>query len=142
MKGDIIMKKTMKLIAFSLILALSVVLLTSCLFPNPDPEKAISSLKENNYRAVEDDTLLPLVFAGLDIKGVDTVVTATAIVDEKLEHVTIIYFEDTDTAKAAWEKVKEYAEKEDKKESDSDWKIDKSGKMIWYGTEAAIKATY
>ena len=50
-----------------------------------------------------------------------------------------IYFEDADAAKAAWEDVKEYAEKEDKEE-DEDWEIKKFGKMIWYGTKAAIKA--
>ena len=136
------MKKTIKLIAFALVLSLSVITLASCLPPNLDPEKAVAALKENDYIAAEDDTLLPLIFAGLGIKNVDTVVTGTAIIDKKGEHVTIIYFEEAEDAKAAWEKVKEYAEKEDKKEEDSDWTINKFGKMIWYGTEAAIKATY
>ena len=136
------MKKTIKLIAFALVLSLSVITLASCLPPNLDPEKAVAALKENDYIAAEDDTLLPLVFAGLGIKNVDTVVTGTAIIDKKGEHVTIIYFEEAEDATAAWEKVKESAEKEDKKEDDSDWTINKFGKMIWYGTEAAIKATY
>ncbi|MBO5931969.1 MAG: hypothetical protein J6Q70_07030 [Clostridia bacterium] len=136
------MKKMTKLIALALVLALSVVMLASCLPPNMDPEKAIDSLKENDFKAAEDDTLLPLVFAGLGIKDVDVVVTGTAIIDNKLEHVTIIYFEDAEAAKEAWEDVKEYAEKEDKEEEDTDWTIAKFGKMIWYGTEAAIKATY
>ena len=136
------MKKTIKLIALMLVLVLSVVTLASCLPPNSNPEKAIASLKENDYKAAEDDTLLPLIFAGLGIKDVDVVVTGSAIVDDKFEHVTIIYFEDADAAKAAWEDVKEYAEKEDKEEKDTDWTIAKFGKMIWYGTEAAIKATY
>lgn len=142
MKGDIIMKKTIKLIALALVLSLSVVMLASCLPPNSNPEKAIESLKENDYKAVEDDTVLPLVFTALGVKDVKTVVTGTAVINEKVEHVTIIYFEDADAAKAAWDDVKEYAEKEDKKEEDSDWTINKFGKMIWYGTEAAIKATY
>jgi hypothetical protein len=141
-KGDIIMKKTIKLIALTLVLTLSVLTLASCFFPNMDPEKAIDALEENDYLAAEDDTVLPLIFAGLGIKDVDTVVTATAVIDKKGEHVTIIYFEDADAAKAAWEDVKEYAEDKDKKEEDSDWKIGKFGKMIWYGTENAIKATY
>jgi len=142
MKGDIIMKKTMKLIALALVLTLSVVMLASCLPPNSDPEKAIDALKDNDYKAVQDDTVLPLVYAGLGIKDVDAVVTGTAIIDKKVEHVTIIYFEDADAAKAAWDDVKEYAEKEDKEEEDTDWTISKFGKMIWYGTEAAIKATH
>lgn len=136
------MKKTLQFIALALVLVLSVVTLASCLPPNMDPEKAIASLKENDFKAAEDDTLLPFVFAGLGIKDVDVVVTGTAIIDNKLEHVTIIYFEDAEAAKEAWEDVKEYAEKEDKEEEDTDWTIAKFGKMIWYGTEAAIKATY
>ena len=136
------MKKTIKLIALALVLTLSVVLLASCLAPNIDPEKAIEALEENDYTAVEDDTILPLVFAGLGIKDVDTVVTGTAVIDKKVEHVTIIYFEEAEDANAAWAKVKEYAEKEDKEDEDSDWTINKFGKMIWYGTKAAIKATY
>ena len=136
------MKKTIKLIALALVLTLSVVLLASCLAPNIDPEKAIEALEENDYTAVEDDTILPLVFAGLGIKDVDTVVTGTAVIDKKVEHVTIIYFEEAEDANAAWEKVKEYAEKEDKEDEDSDWTINKFGAMIWYGTKAAIKATY
>ena len=136
------MKKTLQFIALTLVLVLSLVTLASCLPPNMDPEKAIDSLKENDFKAAEDDTLLPLVFAGLGIKDVDVVVTGTAIIDNKLEHVTIIYFEDAEAAKEAWEDVKEYAEKEDKEENDTDWTIAKFGKMIWYGTEAAIKATY
>lgn len=136
------MKKTIKLIALTLVLSLSVILLASCLAPNPNPEKAIAALKEKDYIAAEDDTVLPFIFAGLGIKNVDTVVTGTAVIDKKGEHVTIIYFEEAEDATEAWEKVKEYAEKEDKKKEDSDWTIQKSGKMIWYGTEAAIKATY
>ena len=136
------MKKTLQFIALALVLVLSVVTLASCLPPNMDPEKAIDSLKENDFKAAEDDTLLPFVFAGLGIKDVDVVVTGTAVIDDKLEHVTIIYFEDAEAAKEAWEDVKEYAEKEDKEEEDTDWTIAKFGKMIWYGTEAAIKATY
>lgn len=136
------MKKTMKLIALALVLTLSVVMLASCFGPNANPEKAIEALKKNDYKAAEDDTVLPLIFAGLGIKDVDTVVTGTAIIDDKGEHVTIVYFEDADAAKAAWEDVKEYAEKEDKDEEDTDWTINKSGKMIYWGTKAAIKATY
>ena len=135
------MKKTIKLIALALVLALSTVMLASCLFPNLTPEKAIEKLKSNDYKAAEDDTVLPFIFAGLGIKDVDTVVTGTVVIDEKLEHITIIYFEDADAAKAAWEDVKEYAEKEDKEEH-SDWTIGKFDKMIWYGTKSAIKATY
>lgn len=134
--------KTMKLIALALVLTLSVLTLVSCFAPNANPDKAIAALKDADYKAVEDDTVTPLILAGLGVKDVETVVTGTAVIDDKIEHVTIIYFDDAEDAKAAWEKVKEYAEKEDKDEKDTDWTIAKSGKMIWYGTKAAIKATY
>lgn len=132
----------MKLIALALVLTLSVLTLVSCFAPNANPDKAIAALKDADYKAVEDDTVTPLILAGLGVKDVETVVTGTAVIDDKIEHVTIIYFDDAEDAKAAWEKVKEYAEKEDKDEKDTDWTIAKSGKMIWYGTKAAIKATY
>lgn len=136
------MKKTMKLIALALVLTLSVVMLASCFGPNADPEKAIAALKENGYKAAEDSTVLPLIFAGLGIKDVDAVVTGTAVIEDKVEHVTVVYFESTEAAEAAWEDMKEYAEKEDKDEEDTDWTIAKFGKMIYWGTKAAIKATY
>jgi cytochrome c556 len=136
------MKKTMKLIALALVLTLSVVMLASCFGPNADPEKAIASLEENGYKAAKDKTVLPIVFTGLGIKDVDAVVSGTAIIDDKAEHVTIVYFETAEAAKAAWEDMKEYAEKEDKDEEDTDWTVAKFGKMIYWGTKAAIKATY
>ena len=135
------MKKTMKLIALTLVLTLSVLTLASCFFPNMDPEKAIASLKENDYKAAHDDIVIPIALKLLGVDGINDVVTGSKIVDDKLQHVTVIYFDDADAAKAAWEDVKEYAEK-DKDDEDSDWKIGKFDKMIWYGTADAIKATY
>ena len=136
------MKKTMKLIALALVLTLSVLTLASCIPPNMDDDKAIAALEKNGYRAAHDDVVIPLALKLLGVDDVEDVVTASAYIDDKFEHVTIIYFEEADDAKAAWEKVKEYAEDEDKKEEDTDWTIGKFGKMIWYGTENAIKATY
>ncbi len=134
------MKKTMKLIALAMVLTLSVLMLASCFGPNADPDKAIEALEENKYKAGEDKYVLPAIFAGLGIKDVDTVVSGTAVIDDKFEHVTIVYFEDKDAAEAAWNDIKDYAEKEDKKEEDSDWTIEKFGAMIYWGTAAAIKA--
>ena len=132
------MKKAIKILALSLVLIMSVMVLASCGAPNADPDKAIASLKDNGYSAAKDDTWIP---AALKLLGADaeTVVTGTADIDGKAEHVTIVYFDDADDAKAAWEKVKEYAE--DKKEDDdSDWTVAQSGAMIYWGTSAGIKA--
>ena len=136
------MKKTMKLIALALVLTLSVVMLASCFGPNADPDKALEALEDNGYKAAEDKYILPAIFAGLGIKDVDVVISGTDVIDDKTEHVTIVYFEDADAAEAAWNDLKEYAEKEDKDEKDTDWTINKFGKMIYWGTKAAIKATY
>ncbi len=136
------MKTTMKLIALALVLTLSVLTLVSCFAPNANPDKAIEALEKKGYKAAEDKYALPAIFAGLGVKNVDVVVTGTDVIDDKIEHVTIVYFEDADSAKAAWNDLKEYAEKEDKDEKDTDWTIDRSGKMIYWGTKAAIKATY
>lgn len=136
------MKKMIKLIALALVLTLSVVMLASCNVPNANPEKAIEALEKKGYKATEDKYVLPAIFAGLGIKNVAVVITGTDIIDDKTEHVTIVYFEDADSAEAAWNDLKEYAEKEDKDEKDTDWTIDRSGKMIYWGTKAAIKATY
>ncbi len=135
------MKKTIKLIALMLVLVLSVVTLASCLPPNPDPEKAIEALEENGYKAAHDDKIIPIAFKLRGIKDLDDVVIASAKIDGELEYVTILYFDDADAAKAAWEEVQDYAE-ETEDEDDSDWTIGKFSNMIWYGTEAAIKATY
>ena len=135
------MKKFVRILALSLVAVMLCAAFASCA-PAKDAEKALEALREAEYISAKDDTVLPVIFAGLRIKGVDTVVTGTAVIDDKAEHVTIVYFEDADAAKAAWEDVKEYAEKEDKDEEDTDWTINKSGKMIYWGTKAAIKATY
>ena len=136
------MKTTMKLIALALVLTLSVLTLVSCFAPNPNPDKAIEALEKKGYKAAEDKYVLPAIFAGLGVKNVDVVITGTDVIDDKTEHVTIVYFEDADSAEAAWNDLKEYAEKEDKDDKDTDWTIDRSGKMIYWGTKAAIKATY
>ncbi len=136
------MKTTMKLIALALVLTLSALTLVSCFAPNPNPEKAIEALEKKGYKATEDKYVLPAIFAGLGVKNVDVVITGTDVIDDKTEHVTVVYFEDADSAEAAWNNLKEYAEKEDKDEKDTDWTINRSGKMIYWGTKAAIKATY
>ena len=136
------MKKTIKLIALALVLSLSVVMLASCMAPNSNPEKAIAALEENGYYAAHDEYGALAVTIGINPKDVTDIVTGTKPVDNKLEHITILYFEDADATKTAWEKVKKYAEEKDKKEVDSGWTVKKFNKMIWFGTEAAIKATY
>ena len=137
------MKKLTSIFALALVCILSVALLCACA-PNSDPDKAVASLKKNEYSAAKDTKLIPAALTVLGVKGVDCAVSGTKVVGEgenaKTEHVTIVYFLSADAANSAWETMQEYAQKEDSDSKDSDWTIAKSGKMIYWGTKAGIKA--
>lgn len=106
----------------------------------------LAALKENGYTAVKSDLLGAAGLAALGIKGVDSVVTGTKTEtkDDKttVETITIIYFTDANSAKTAEEKVtsKSDEEKKNNKDEDSNWVFKRSGKMIYFGTKAAVKA--
>ena len=139
------MKKFTKILALALVAIMSLVVFAACA-PNADPVKAEAALKENGYTAGKDDTIVPGILGFAGIKDVDCVVSGSLLVegegdeDDKLEHVTIVYFESAEAAEAAWEKMQDYAAKEDEDAKESDWTIKRSGAMIYYGTSAAIKA--
>ncbi len=129
------MKNVTKVIAFVLVAVLCVAMLASCA-PASDPDKAVEALKKNGYTAEKmDGTILELATAGLGIKNVTAVVSG---MNEDGEVVSIFYFEDSASASDAFEAIEE----EMKESDDEDTKIivKKSGKMIYGGTEAAIKA--
>lgn len=133
------MKKTLRLVALALVLVMSVAMLASCATPNKDPDDAIAALKDNGYTAAKDNIAVPLALKALGVDGVKTVISGSAVIDDKVQTVTVIYFESKDDANDAWEKVQEYADgkKDDKAE---DWVCKKSGAMIYFGTSDAIKA--
>lgn len=127
------MKKTIiKVVALAMIAVMACMLLVACA-PASDPDKAIEALKDNGYAAAEDKLLIPGALKLLGVKDIDCVVAGT----KEGEAITIIYFADKDAAEAAWEKVSEYAE--DQKDDESDWVVDKSGAMIYFGTKQAVK---
>lgn len=139
------MKTFAKILCLSLVAVMLCATLASCA-PAAKAEDALAALKENGYTAVKSDLLGAAGFAALDIKGVDSVVTGTKTekVDDKdkLQAIMIIYFTDADAAKTAEEKVQKYSddEKKENKDEDSDWVFKRSGKMIYFGTKAAVKA--
>lgn len=139
------MKKFTKFLALALVAIMSLVVFAACA-PNADPAKAEAALKENGYTTVNDDTVIPGLLWVAGIKDVDCVVTGSLIVegegeeDDKLEHVTIVYFDTAEAAEAAWDEMQSYAAEEDENAEDSDWTIKLSGAMIYYGTSGAIKA--
>ena len=134
------MKKAIRLLAFAILTVMLCITLASCGGPNADPDDALSALKDNGITwAAKDKVAIPLALKALGVDGVETVVSGTGKIDDEFAHITIIYFEEKDDANDAWEKVQEYAD--DKKDEDTeDWVCKKSGKMIYYGTKAAIKA--
>ncbi len=134
------MKKAIKILSFALVLVLCTLMFASCGAPNSDPNDALAALKDNDYKAaIKDSTVTPTILAGLGISDVDCVVSASGIKDKKFESVTIVYFESSEDANDAWEKMQKYAE--DEKDDDAeDWVCKKSGKMIYFGTPNAIKA--
>ena len=140
------MKKTItKVLALTLVAVMMCAILVSCDAPNADPEKALAALKDNGYTAekIENEGLGALAIAALSAAGisdVECVVSGTAKIDDSVEHVTIIYFEDADAAKAEWEDVQKYIDSSKKDGEESEWVIEKSGNMIYYGTKNGVKA--
>ncbi len=126
------MKKALSIIAVLALVAVLGVALVACV-PS-DPDKAEANLEEAGYvviRADSDDLI-----AGAVLKQIDAVTSITATNGD--EGVTILYFEDTDAAKAYYEELK--ADFEKAEEDKEDYKIGKSGKVVYAGTEAGVKA--
>ncbi len=128
------MKKTFRILALAMVAVMLTLVLASCGAPSSDPAKAKEALEENGYNATKLDADGNILEAGIisllklaGVDDIDCVVTG----DKGAEKVVIIYFEDKDAAEAEFEDVQEYA---------GDMECKKSGNMIYYGTEAGIKA--
>lgn len=133
-------KSIVRIFALSLVAIIMCVTLASCATPNADPEKALAALKDNGYTAekVEDSGLGAIAIGLLKAAGIDGVKTVVSGTNKDGEHITIFYFEDSAAANAEWEDVQKYADGE--KDDDSEWVVEKSGKMIYFGTKNAVKA--
>ncbi|MBE6592748.1 MAG: hypothetical protein E7642_01995 [Ruminococcaceae bacterium] len=135
------MKNTLRILAVAMVAVMLCLTLASCGGPNPDPDKALESLKENGVTFAGKDTLvIPTALKVLGVDGISSVVSGTGKIDDKYAHVTIIYFEEAEDANNAFEKVEDYADGKKGDAEDSDWVFKKSGKMIYYGTKDAVKA--
>lgn len=134
------MKTFVRILVLALAAALLAAVLVSCA-PAKDPDKAVAALKEEEYTVLKDSTVAPAALTLFGVKGVDCVVTAGKTVENKdgektNEAVLIVYFTDAGSAKDALDKVKAYYENE--KDAKEEWK--QSGKMVYSGTAAGIKA--
>ena len=127
-------------IALFLVLVLCCGLLAACGGPNADPDAAKAALEKNGYTALkieygfnlESTLLIGLKAAGVD--DIDVVVNGT----KDSENITIVYFDTAEDAKREFEDVKKYSE--NGLYSGPKRVCKQSGNMVYYGTEAAIKA--
>ncbi len=133
------MKNMTKLIALALVAVMCVALLVACA-PASKPADAKAALEKNGYTVVLVDNETALKAAEL-LAGIDDLVATvngTKKDGDKIEHVAIYYFEDSEAASEAYDKLVDDSDEE--KDDETDWVFKKSGKMVYYGTEAAVKA--
>lgn len=125
------MKKVLRLSSLLLVLV-ALLGLTAC--APKDPVKAKEKLEKAEYSVKVDGTATPLALKAFGVEGVESVVTATKKVDDKIEAVTAILFAEKAQAKAAVEKLAEYAKK-----NGEESEVKQAGKWLYYGTEQGMK---
>lgn len=136
------MKKTIKVVALAMVALMLMLALVSCgAKPNSDPAAAEEALKAAGYSVSKDAN------GANGPEGCSTILNASKIDGESLEDatmefVTIYYFKDEASADSAYADIeKDYNKaKDSERYKDMDLDIGKSGKMIYCGTVAAIKA--
>ncbi len=143
------MKKFTKVLALVLVTVFAAVLMVACA-PSTNPEKAEKALKDEGYTVVRvSDGSASIAGVKIDASNYlnalgaeDSDLTAVVYGVKGLiggESITILYFKDSATAKEYWDKAQEQYGKDDS-DKDSDYVIKRSGKMIYFGTKAAVKA--
>lgn len=121
------MKKIIKGLAVTATTFAAVATLAACV-PG-DSDKAKAKLEKEGYVVVKDETVAGLLkLAG--VKEIETLNVAT----KDSEVVTYVYFSTSSAAKDAYDTIKEQAKK-----NDSKVEAKRSGKVIYYGTETAMK---
>lgn len=128
------MRKTLKIVSLIALFAILATVLVACI-PN-DPAKAEDNLEDAGYTVLvykSGDPGFSVATVFLELIGVDKVTAfVTALKGE--DAIELIYFEDSATAKENYTAIEEYY-----KENDKDAVIKRSGKVIYAGTEQAIK---
>ena len=134
------MKKFTRILCLALVAVMLCATLASCGGPASNPDDAVAALKENGYTAAKDNLIVPAALTLAGVKDIDTVISGTKVEEDVFETITVIYFIDSDAAEAAFEKVEKYAsEKKDDKAEESNWVVEQSGAMIYFGTKQAVK---
>ncbi|MBO4540050.1 MAG: hypothetical protein J5781_07200 [Clostridia bacterium] len=145
------MKKRIMIITSVVALALVCALLFAACAPAADPDTAKKNLKDDGYSATVYDGDSLIVGGALSLFGINNVnkvLIGSKYADDSFEFLTVLYFDSSKDANEAVDKVKEYAKDKEKQEEKGqkkdegsvEWVFGKSGKMIWFGTKAAVKA--
>ena len=141
------MKKFLRTISAAILVAVTAIMFVSCGIPS-DPAKAQSNLEKNGY-SVDTTWSLALVQGAVLVDGgtsasgnVSNVIYAS---NDDGESVLIVYFKDTSTAKNYLSKIKDWykqatEDNKDEEQKDSDTQSGRSGKVLYIGTKAAVKA--
>ncbi|MBQ8178127.1 MAG: hypothetical protein IJ033_02940 [Clostridia bacterium] len=129
------MKKALSIIAVLALVAVLGVALVACV-PS-DPDKAVANLKEAGYITTVAKASDGIgVQYGLEAaygKGCIATVGGTYVSTGGGGMINLVYFDSVENAKAYWDTIKD-------NEVDEGWKAARSGKVVYAGTEAAVKA--
>lgn len=134
------MKKALSIIAVIALVAVLGVALVACV-PS-DPDKAKANLEEAGYEVmVTKASDGPGVQLGLNsvAEGCVAMIMASKGLADLDNAITILYFNDADDAKACYEELKADFEEADDAAKEG-YKIGKSGKVVYAGSEEAVKA--
>lgn len=140
------MKKFLKAMLAAMLIAITAVTVCSCGVPS-DPAKAKENLKKNGY-AVNDDIVTAVIkivavvpYGTTFPQNIESSLWAT---NADGETVLIVYCKDADSAKKVNEISRKIYDEVKKKDKENDTKTDirsgMSGKVVYIGTKAGIKA--
>lgn len=140
------MKKFFRLLVATMLLAVTATALCSCGIPS-DSAKAKENLNKNKYTVSEEIATTAVKAACLVPYGIsfyNNIETALWAVNSDGDNVLIVYCKDNDSAtkvndivKTIYESINESAKENDSK---ADVKSGKSGKVVYIGTSAGVKA--
>ena len=128
------MKRIISTVLVCVLIVGCMLVLASCGGPNSDPKKAKAALEDAGYEVVLADDKLTIGLMSLGVDGITAVVTGV----KEDEAVSIFYFESKDDAADAFDDLQNLLDEAE--DEDAEYEIKQSGKMIWMGTKAAIKA--
>ena len=138
------MKKTVRILALSLVFVMLALVLVACK-PNSSYSKAKENLEKKDYSVslLTDSISTTAAEVLYGVENIEAILTASKKVDKKYDGVTVYYFKDSTSAKNALEKIKAKNSEDDvdKDSLNSGYvKVTQSGKMVYFGTKNGVNA--